>query len=52
MQRAEHAGHKVVRRAIVRDDREEIRAALQGFIDDPEVEVVITTGGTGVTPAT
>ncbi|MBZ5707948.1 molybdenum cofactor biosynthesis protein B [Nannocystis pusilla] len=44
------AGHRVIRRAIVRDDRNAIRAALQSWIDDPEVEVIITTGGTGVTP--
>lgn len=46
----EQAGHSVVRYAIVRDNREQITAALKGHIDDPEVEVVITTGGTGVTP--
>lgn len=44
------AGHQVVRREIVRDDRAAIRAALQGWIADPEVEVIVTTGGTGVTP--
>jgi molybdenum cofactor biosynthesis protein B len=48
--RLTEAGHEVVRRAIVRDDRAAIRAALQAWIDDPEVEVIITTGGTGVTP--
>src|SRR5690606_16227625 len=41
------AGHVVVRREIVRDDRAAIRAALQAWIDDPEVEVIVTTGGTG-----
>lgn len=44
------AGHRVVRRQIVRDDREAITAALRAWIDDDEVEVIITTGGTGVTP--
>jgi molybdopterin adenylyltransferase len=44
------AGHEVVHRSIVRDNREQISRALQGLIDDPRVEVVITTGGTGVTP--
>lgn len=44
------AGHKVVSREIVRDNRDVIRARLQAFIDDPAIEVVITTGGTGVTP--
>ncbi len=44
------AGHIVVRREIVRDNREQISQALAGFIADPEVDVIITTGGTGVTP--
>lgn len=50
VERLAEAGHQVVRRSIVRDDRAAIRAALQAWIDDPEVEVIITTGGTGVTP--
>jgi len=44
------AGHTIVTREIVRDNRDLIRARLQAFIDDPTIEVVITTGGTGVTP--
>ena len=44
------AGHQIVTREIVTDNREKISAALARFIADPEVEVVITTGGTGVTP--
>ena len=44
------AGHHVIRRDIVRDNREQIREALRGHIADPEVDVIITTGGTGVTP--
>ncbi len=44
------AGHHVAARAIVKDNREQIRAALQAWIDDPAIEVVIATGGTGVTP--
>jgi len=46
----EGAGHMVVRYGIVRDNREQITAALRAHVEDPEVEVVITTGGTGVTP--
>ncbi len=46
----ERDGHRVVVRDIVKDDREAIRARLTSWIDDPEVEVVIATGGTGVTP--
>ncbi len=44
------AGHKVIRREIVRDNRDQIREALRGHIADREVDVIITTGGTGVTP--
>jgi molybdenum cofactor biosynthesis protein B len=44
------AGHRVVRRDIVRDDRSAITAKLKEWIDDEEVEVIVTTGGTGVTP--
>lgn len=42
-------GHKVAAREIVKDDCPAIIALLQKFIDDPAVDVVITTGGTGVT---
>jgi molybdenum cofactor biosynthesis protein B len=44
------AGHEVAARAIVKDTRDGIRAALQAWIDDPAIDVVIATGGTGVTP--
>jgi molybdenum cofactor biosynthesis protein B len=43
------AGHRVVGRAIARDDAEAVVGYLRGWIDDPQVDVVITTGGTGVT---
>ena len=42
-------GHEVAGRAIVRDDPEAIRAALQGQLDDTAPQVIITTGGTGIT---
>ncbi|MEA2783190.1 MAG: molybdopterin adenylyltransferase [Rhodospirillaceae bacterium] len=45
----ERDGHKVVDRAIVTDDVGAITARLKAWIDDPGVEVVISTGGTGVT---
>jgi molybdenum cofactor biosynthesis protein B len=44
------AGHEIAARAIVKDQRDAIRAALQAWIDDPAIDVVIATGGTGVTP--
>lgn len=43
------AGHKIVDRVIVPDDLSVIRAAFQGRIDDEEIDVVIATGGTGIT---
>jgi len=43
------AGHRLAGRAIVPDDGARIRAAVQTWIDDPEIDVVITTGGTGLT---
>ena len=42
-------GHRVVARAIVRDDIGAITAQLKRWIADPHVDVVISTGGTGVT---
>lgn len=47
--RAQDAGHNLIDRAIERDDAAAIRARVQGWIDNPEVDVVITTGGTGLT---
>lgn len=48
-ERVTGAGHRLVGRAIARDDITEIAAQLRTWIGDPDVEVVITTGGTGVT---
>jgi molybdopterin adenylyltransferase len=50
VERLEGAGHVIAARRIVPDELLQIRGALEGFIADPEVDVVITTGGTGVTP--
>jgi molybdenum cofactor biosynthesis protein B len=43
------AGHTLAGRALVRDDRAAIRAQVSAWIASGEVEVVITTGGTGLT---
>jgi molybdenum cofactor biosynthesis protein B len=48
-ERIEAAGHRVAARRIVTDDTDRIRAQLETWIADPEVDVVISTGGTGVT---
>ena len=42
-------GHKVVGREVIRDEAEQLAARLRELIADPKVDVVITTGGTGVT---
>lgn len=47
--RLERAGHKLAGRKLARDDIPKIRAIVQGWIADPEVDAVITTGGTGLT---
>jgi molybdenum cofactor biosynthesis protein B len=47
--RVEGAGHVLAARAIVRDDIDTIVAQLDQWIDDPAIDCVITTGGTGVT---
>ncbi|RIA56202.1 molybdenum cofactor biosynthesis protein B [Dichotomicrobium thermohalophilum] len=43
------AGHELADRAIVRDDVEQIRAQVQRWISNPQIDAVITTGGTGLT---
>ena len=48
--RLEGAGHRIAGRTIVADNREAIRAQLEQWIADANVDVVIATGGTGVTP--
>ena len=46
----EKAGHQVARRAIVRDEVAEIRAAARAAVEDGAVELVLLTGGTGIAP--
>lgn len=41
------AGHTLIDRALVKDDIYRIRARVSAWIADPEVQVVISTGGTG-----
>ena len=43
------AGHILAARAIIRDEADQIVTRLRGWIDDGQVDVVITTGGTGLT---
>lgn len=43
------AGHRLAARSIVADNREDIERSLRGWIADPAIAVILTTGGTGVT---
>jgi molybdenum cofactor biosynthesis protein B len=43
------AGHRVVARAIEKDDADAIERLLRTWISDATIDVVITTGGTGIT---
>ncbi|MBC7158286.1 MAG: molybdenum cofactor biosynthesis protein B [Rhodobacteraceae bacterium] len=47
--RLTEAGHVLAARAIVRDERAEIAARLRLWCADPAIDVVISTGGTGLT---
>jgi len=46
---ASAAGHRIVRKAIVKDDVHEIQRALRELFEDKDVQVVVMNGGTGVT---
>jgi molybdenum cofactor biosynthesis protein B len=46
---AEAAGHRVIAKEIVPDDIYLLRALFSRWIADPEVQVVLSTGGTGLT---
>lgn len=47
--RVEAAGHVLADRDLLRDDAEQIRARMTSWIEDPQVDVIISTGGTGLT---
>lgn len=46
---ASDAGHHVKQRLVLRDDIPAIQAQIKTWIDDDDIQVVITTGGTGFT---
>ncbi|MEE9358252.1 molybdenum cofactor biosynthesis protein B [Candidatus Vondammii sp. HM_W22] len=48
-ERAEEGGHRVVEKAIVKDDIYQMRAIFSRWIADPNVHVILSTGGTGIT---
>jgi molybdopterin adenylyltransferase len=49
IERIQTAGHVAAARAIATDDIEDIRAQVKAWIADPKIDVIITTGGTGLT---
>ena len=49
VERLTAAGHVLAARNITRDDRPTIATQLRRWIDDPGVDVILTTGGTGLT---
>ncbi|MFL6755082.1 MAG: molybdenum cofactor biosynthesis protein B [Sphingomicrobium sp.] len=49
-QRLQNAGHELAGKLIVRDDLDAIRSEVRTWVDDPDVDVIISTGGTGFSP--
>ena len=45
----EEAGHTLAKRAIVTDDIAKLRATVSDWIADHDIDVILTTGGTGFT---
>ncbi len=46
----ENAGHRLFEHRIVPDEPTEICAAVGGYCAHPELDVILTTGGTGISP--
>lgn len=49
VERLTTAGHHLAARAIVTDDRDQIAGQLRAWIADPAIDVILSTGGTGLT---
>lgn len=47
--RVEGAGHRIAKRTIVKDDAGKLVAQFNQWIDDAEIDAIISTGGTGLT---
>ena len=47
--RIQAAGHKIAARSIIHDERDQIADQLRIWCADPDIDVVISTGGTGLT---
>ena len=50
VERLTAARHKLLDRALVKDDIPAIRAQVQCWLKKPEIEIILTTGGTGFSP--
>ena len=50
IERLSAAGHELAGKAIVSDDVEAIRAQVRAWVQDAEVDVIVSTGGTGFAP--
>ena len=50
VERLSAAGHELAGKAIVSDEVESIRDQVRSWADDPQVDVIISTGGTGFSP--
>lgn len=48
-ERISAAGHSLAERGIEKDDADLLVARLTGWIDDPAIDAIVTTGGTGLT---
>ncbi len=49
VERLQNTGHQLFEKTIVTDDIYQIRAVVSAWVANPQVDVVLTTGGTGVT---
>lgn len=50
VERLTEAGHQISRRALHPDEPQQIEAAVRGAVLAPDVDLVLTTGGTGISP--
>jgi molybdenum cofactor biosynthesis protein B len=48
-QRVTDAGHRLAARMIVKDDAASLAAQFEAWIDDPAIDAIVSTGGTGLT---
>ena len=49
VERIKASGHEFADRKLLRDDVEIIRAQVKSWIEDPDIDVVVSSGGTGLT---